>query len=54
MWILVDLTCPISLARHHGLSIYFVLLMNAGTYALIGTIMETMRRHYQRARLISN
>ena len=33
---LVDLTCPIALARHHALSFYFVLLVNAATYALVG------------------
>ncbi len=44
MWTLAYLTCPIALARHYALSFYFVLLVNAGTYALAGTIVETMRR----------
>lgn len=52
-WVLADLTCPIVLARHYALSIYVVLVVNAATYALVGTIVETMRRHYK-TRLISN
>ena len=48
------LTCPIALARHYALSFYFVLLVNAATYALAGTIVETMRRYHKQARLISN
>jgi hypothetical protein len=54
MWILLDLICPIALARQIHMSVYFVTLMNAGTYALIGAIVETMRRHYIQARLHSN
>ena len=54
MWTLVYLTCPIALARHYTLSFYFVLLANAATYALVGTIAEAMRRHYKQAGLVSN
>lgn len=53
VWILAYLTCPIALAHHYTLSFYFVLFMNAATYALVGMVVETMRRHYK-ARLISN
>jgi hypothetical protein len=53
VWNLAYLTCPISLAHHHALSFYFVLVVNAATYALVGTIVETMRHHKQ-TRLISN
>jgi hypothetical protein len=53
VWNLAYLTCPISLAHHHALSFYFVLLVNAATYALVGAIVETMRHHKQ-TRLISN
>jgi hypothetical protein len=42
---LVDLTCPIALARHHTLSFGLVLLGNAATYALVGAAVETIRRH---------
>jgi hypothetical protein len=54
MWTLIDLTCPIALARRYPLSIYLVLLVNAATYALIGLVMESIRRHYHRTRLITN
>ena len=53
MGILVHLTCPITLARHHALSLYLVLIVNAATYALIGMVVETMRRQHH-ARLISH
>lgn len=50
---LAYLTCPISLAGHYTLSFYFVLFMNAATYALVGMVVETMRRRHK-PRLISN
>jgi hypothetical protein len=50
---LVYLTCPIALVRHYALSFYSVLLVNAATYALVGMVVETIRRQYQ-ARLIPN
>jgi hypothetical protein len=53
VWTLVYLTCPIALARHHALSFYLVLLVNAATYALVGMVVETIRRQYQ-TRLIPN
>lgn len=53
VWTLACLTCPIALAHHYTLSSYLVLFMNAATYALVGLVVETMRRHYKR-RLISN
>jgi hypothetical protein len=49
LWTLAYLTCPIALARHYALSFYFVLLVNAATYALIGTVVETMRRYHKSA-----
>ena len=53
LWTLANLTCPVALARHYPLSFYFVLLVNAATYALVGAGVETMRRHYK-SRLVSN
>jgi hypothetical protein len=47
LWTLAYLTCPIALARHYALGFYFVVLVNAATYALIGTVVETMRRYYK-------
>ena len=48
---LLDLTCPVALFRSRPLTIYFVLAMNAATYALAGMIVETIRWQYHRARL---
>ncbi|MBI4910158.1 MAG: hypothetical protein HY820_41455 [Acidobacteria bacterium] len=47
--ILAYLTCPIALAHQYALSFYSVLLVNAATYALLGTVAETMRQHYKQA-----
>jgi hypothetical protein len=49
VWTLVYLTCPVALAHQHALSFYFVLLTNAAIYALVGTALETLRRHYKPA-----
>ena len=53
VWTLAYLTCPIALARHYAVSFYSILLMNAATYALVGLVVETMRRRYN-PNLISN
>jgi hypothetical protein len=42
--LLLDLTCPIALARQHHMTIDFVLVSNALTYALAGLAVETARR----------
>jgi hypothetical protein len=44
---LAYLTCPISIARGHPQTFYFVLIVNAATYALAGAVVETMRRYYR-------
>jgi hypothetical protein len=46
--ILVRLTCPIMLLSHYPLSLYLVLVANAATYALVGLIVETLRRRQLR------
>jgi hypothetical protein len=43
---LVYLTCPIAIASHHPQTFYFVLVVNAATYALAGVVLETARRNY--------
>ena len=43
-WALVDLTMPIALLRHYAMSMYFALLVNAVTYALVGVFMEMLWR----------
>ncbi|MDE3136315.1 MAG: hypothetical protein KGL59_07060 [Acidobacteriota bacterium] len=50
-WSLAYLSCPIALAHHYALSFYFVLLVNAGTYALVGTLAEMIWRRHKRAHL---
>ena len=42
--ILTRITCPIALLSSYPLSLYSVLFANAATYALVGTIVETLRR----------
>jgi hypothetical protein len=45
VWPLVSLTCPISIVgMHHAVSIYEAFAANTVTYALIGLIVETLRR----------
>ena len=46
--ILVRLTCPIMLLSHYSLSLYLVLVANAATYALVGLIVEILRRRQLR------
>lgn len=46
VWGLARLSCPVVFASSYfrfGISIYWVLLANAVTYALIGSILETLR-----------
>ena len=42
-------TCPIGLLRSYPLSVYFVLVANAATYALLGLVVETLRRRLHHA-----
>jgi hypothetical protein len=51
VWTLVRLTCPIPFAFyfHFPVSIYWVLLANAGTYAPVGLIVETLRQRLRHA-----
>lgn len=48
--ILVRLTCPIALLSFYPIRVYWVLLANAATYALIGLIVETLRQQLHRAK----
>jgi hypothetical protein len=45
----VRLTCPITLVGFYPLGLYLVLVANAATYALLGLIVETLRRRLRRA-----
>ena len=51
VWTLVSLTCPIAIAgKHFAISLYWVLVANAVTYALVGLIAETLRRQFRHAK----
>jgi Ca2+/Na+ antiporter len=51
VWILISLTCPVSIAgMHYQISLYEVLAANAVTYALVGLIVETLRHQLQHAK----
>jgi hypothetical protein len=46
LWTLVQISCPIAFASihfHFGVSLYWSLVANAATYALIGLAVETVR-----------
>ncbi len=48
---LVRLTCPIVaiVGSHYPVSIYSVLAANIATYALVGLVVETLRRQVNRS-----
>ena len=46
---LVGITCPITLLSSHPLSLYWVILANAVTYALLGMILESLWRRLRQA-----
>jgi hypothetical protein len=42
---LVRLTCPVAIVgSHYPVSLYSVLVANIATYALVGLVVETLRR----------
>ena len=42
---LVRLTCPVAIVgSHYPVSLYSVLVANVATYALVGLVVETLRR----------
>jgi len=53
VWTLARLTQPVLFASfyfHFGLYFYWVLLANAATYALVGLIVEALRRQLHHAK----
>jgi hypothetical protein len=49
---LIEFTCPVVLVAfyfHFGVSLYTTLVANAATYALLGLIVETLRRRLRHA-----
>ena len=43
--LLAGLTCPITLASHLPIGLSWVLIANTATYALVGLIVETVRKY---------
>jgi hypothetical protein len=53
LWSIARLSCPIVLAGfyfHFGVSVYLTFVANAATYALIGLMVEGLRRQLHHAR----
>jgi hypothetical protein len=47
---LVRLTCPVAIVGlHHPVSLYSALVANVATYALVGLVVETLRRQHNHA-----
>ena len=47
---LARITCPIAAAgAHFPISVYWALIANAATYALIGVLVETLRQKLRQA-----
>ena len=47
VWALANITCPIAFASvhlHFGIKVYWVLLINAATYGLVGLLIEGLRQ----------
>ena len=45
--VLIRITCPIALASHHAISLYQVVAANIAAYALVGLVVEIVRRQFQ-------
>ena len=44
-WTFICITCPVAIAgMHYPISVYETLLANTVTYALVGLVVETLRR----------
>ena len=48
-WNVVRLTCPIAFLSFYPIKLYWVLLANATTYALVGLTVEILRRQLKHA-----
>ena len=51
LWTFISVSCPIAFAGlHHPISLYEVLVANAITYGVVGSIVETFRKQPREAR----
>ena len=49
--ILINLTCPIAIVgKHYSISLFEALAANTATYALVGLIVEVLRRQLHHAK----
>jgi hypothetical protein len=47
---LIRLSCPIAIVgSHYPVSLYSALAANVATYALVGLVVETLRRQFRRS-----
>ena len=52
VWVLVSITCPVAIAgRHYAISLYEVLAINTVTYALVGLLVEALRRQLNHSKV---
>lgn len=50
LWTLICISCPIAIAgMHHAVTLYETLAANALTYALVGLIVEAVRKQLRHA-----
>jgi len=50
-WPLISVTCPVAIAgMRFPVSLFWVLIANAATYALVGLIVETLRHSLKHAK----
>jgi hypothetical protein len=48
---LIRLTCPVAIVgSHYPVSLYAALVANVATYALIGLLVETVRRQFNHSK----
>jgi len=51
VWTLITITCPVAIAgKHFPISMYWVFLANAATYAIAGMIVEAVRLQLHHAK----
>ena len=51
LWTLISVSCPVAIAgRHYPIRLYEALAANTVTYALVGLIVEVLRRQLQNAK----
>jgi hypothetical protein len=47
---LIRLSCPVAIVgSHYPVSLYSAVAANAATYALVGLVVETLRRQFRRS-----